>query len=187
MSTILFTDRLASLRYDRLIGTTHKRLGIFNNNSNITRRTIVRDRETGASCTNWHLLQHKRKNQIKFYPEYLLKDRSKATMSSYTQHMFQSDSEKENFLKSIGKSNWTKTTDREAITKTFTFRTFVQAFSFMTAVAMESEKIDHHPEWSNVYNRVEVTLTSHFCNGISLLDMKLAKTIDQIYVNSAKD
>jgi len=81
---------------------------------------------------------------------------------------------------------WTRTDDRRAIKKTFNFKNFVQAFSFMTAVALNAEKLDHHPEWFNVYNRVDVTLTSHFCNGLSKLDVKLAKIIDQIYDSSAK-
>lgn len=101
--------------------------------------------------------------------------------------MFQNQADKEAALKAISKSNWTKVVDRDAIHKLFTFRNFVQAFSFMTAVALEAEKIDHHPEWLNVYNRVEINLTSHFCNGVSLLDIKLAKTIDNIYMSSAKD
>lgn len=108
-------------------------------------------------------------------------------MSSYTQHMFQSIPEKQDALKSLAKSNWVASTERDEVKKTFKFRTFVQAFSFMTAVALEAEKIDHHPEWSNVYNRVDITLTSHFCNGVSLLDFKLARIIDNIYTSSAKD
>lgn len=101
--------------------------------------------------------------------------------------MFTDPSEKEDALRSICKSNWSKCTEKEAIKKTFNFRNFVQAFSFMTAVALEAEKIDHHPEWSNVYNKVEITLTSHFCNGFSLLDLKLARIIDNIYASTAKD
>lgn len=108
-------------------------------------------------------------------------------MSSYAQHMFSDPNEKEDALRSICKSNWTKCTQREAIQKEFEFRNFVQAFSFMTAVALEAEKIDHHPEWSNVYNKVDITLTSHFCNGFSLLDFKLAKIIDNIYLGTVKD
>lgn len=70
---------------------------------------------------------------------------------------------------------------RDGIKKEFVFKNFVEAFSFMTAVALEAEKIDHHPEWSNVYNRVEICLTSHFCNGLSKLDVKLAKSIDSLF------
>lgn len=112
---------------------------------------------------------------------------SKANMSSYAKHMFQSSQEKEEALKLITKSSWDRCSDKDAIKKKFAFKNFVQAFSFMTAVALEAEKIDHHPEWSNVYNNVYITLTSHFCNGVSLLDIKLATNIDNIYVKSAKD
>lgn len=108
-------------------------------------------------------------------------------MSSYSKHIFQTSEEKEDSLNSVAKSNWNKSNDRDAIKKEFAFKNFVQAFSFMTAVALEAEKIDHHPEWSNVYNNVDITLTSHFCNGVSQLDIKLAKIIDDIYVKTAKD
>lgn len=110
-----------------------------------------------------------------------------AKMSSYAQHMFQNAGDKEDALRSVYKCNWAKSTEKEAIKKSFTFRNFVQAFSFMTAIALRAEKLDHHPEWSNVYNKVEITLTSHFCDGISLLDIKLARIIDDIYAGSAKD
>lgn len=110
----------------------------------------------------------------------------KTNMSSYSQHIFQSSQEKEDSLKILVKSNWDRCNERDAIKKKFTFKNFVQAFSFMTAIALEAEKIDHHPEWSNIYNNVDITLTSHFCNGISLLDITLAKTIDNIYANYAK-
>lgn len=111
----------------------------------------------------------------------------KVKMSSYVQHMFQSDQMKQDALASAKKYNWNMCTDKDAIHKSFKFKNFVQAFSFMTAVALEAEKIDHHPEWSNVYNRVDITLTSHFCNGVSLLDMKLSKIIDNIYAASPKE
>lgn len=66
------------------------------------------------------------------------------------------------------------------INKTFEFGDFVQAFGFMTRVAMEAEKMNHHPEWFNVYNRVRVDLVTHDVDGISNYDVKLAKTIDRI-------
>ncbi|MDX8387173.1 MAG: 4a-hydroxytetrahydrobiopterin dehydratase [Ghiorsea sp.] len=64
--------------------------------------------------------------------------------------------------------------------KTFKFKSFPAAFSFMTSVAIYAEKENHHPEWSNVYNRVEVNLTTHDVGGISERDYKLARIIDQI-------
>ncbi|HYY85963.1 MAG TPA: 4a-hydroxytetrahydrobiopterin dehydratase [Nitrososphaeraceae archaeon] len=62
--------------------------------------------------------------------------------------------------------------------KTFKFSNFVEAFGFMTKIALEAEKINHHPEWSNVYNTVAVKLSTHDTNGITDYDIKLAKIID---------
>lgn len=61
------------------------------------------------------------------------------------------------------------------------FRTFVEAFSFMTAVALEAQSLDHHPNWTNVYNKVSISLNTHEANGITTLDFDLANRIDQIY------
>jgi 4a-hydroxytetrahydrobiopterin dehydratase len=61
------------------------------------------------------------------------------------------------------------------------FKTFVEAFSFMTAVALEAEKMDHHPDWSNVYNKVSIALSTHSANGITRQDFDLADRIDSIY------
>ena len=105
-------------------------------------------------------------------------------MSSYTDKIFSSETEKATALSTI--TGWQRVENKDAIKKTYNFKNFVQAFSFMTAVALEAEKLDHHPEWFNVYNRVDVVLTSHFCNGVSKLDIKLAKIIDGIYENTAK-
>ena len=66
------------------------------------------------------------------------------------------------------------------INKSFEFDNFVQAFGFMTRVAMEAEKMNHHPEWFNVYNRVRIDLVTHDVSGISNYDIKLAKTIDSL-------
>lgn len=73
----------------------------------------------------------------------------------------------------------------EKITKKFTFSNFAQAFGFMTQVAIVAEKMNHHPEWSNVYNRVSIDLTTHDEGGISNLDIVLAEKIDNI-LNSIK-
>jgi 4a-hydroxytetrahydrobiopterin dehydratase len=80
----------------------------------------------------------------------------------------------------IGLDGWSDTEDRDAIQKTFTFKSFNQAFSFMTRVAMEAEKANHHPEWFNVYNRVDVTLRTHDADGITEKDIKLAQFMEMI-------
>lgn len=80
----------------------------------------------------------------------------------------------------LGKlDGWTRKDDPEAIAKTFKFKTFNQAFGFMTHCAMKAEKMDHHPEWFNVYNTVEVTLTTHDVGGLSALDVEMAGFMDK--------
>ncbi|MEO3427962.1 4a-hydroxytetrahydrobiopterin dehydratase [Pelagibius sp. CAU 1746] len=74
---------------------------------------------------------------------------------------------------------WALVEGRDALKKTFRFKTFSQAWGFMNRVALAAEKLNHHPEWFNVYNRVEITLTTHDCDGLSDLDVKLAKRIDK--------
>ena len=74
---------------------------------------------------------------------------------------------------------WAPVEGRDALKKTFKFKTFNEAWGFMTRVALAAEKLNHHPEWSNVYNRVEITLTTHDCDGLSDLDVKLAQRIGQ--------
>lgn len=75
---------------------------------------------------------------------------------------------------------WTLARDGDAIVRTFTFADFSEAFGFMTRVAILAEKRDHHPEWFNVYNRVEITLTTHDAGGLSLRDVKMARKIDAL-------
>jgi len=74
--------------------------------------------------------------------------------------------------------NWQAVPDRDAITRTFMFKNFNQAFGFMSQVAMKAEQMNHHPEWFNVWNKVEVTLTTHDTGGVSDLDLKLATFMD---------
>lgn len=76
--------------------------------------------------------------------------------------------------------HWHKADGREAIGRTLTFAGFGEAFAFMTRVALEAEKRDHHPEWFNVYNRVEITLTTHDAGGVSERDLALARFIDAV-------
>jgi 4a-hydroxytetrahydrobiopterin dehydratase len=75
---------------------------------------------------------------------------------------------------------WVKLENREAIFRSFKFKSFQAAFGFMTQVALVAEKIDHHPEWFNVYSRVDVTLTTHSAKGITELDYKLAQAMNDI-------
>ena len=70
-----------------------------------------------------------------------------------------------------------------SISKEFTFKNFVQAFGFITQVALEAEKLDHHPNWENVYNKVTITLSTHDAGGLTELDFKLAKKINKILEN----
>jgi Pterin-4a-carbinolamine dehydratase len=73
------------------------------------------------------------------------------------------------------------TFEGNAIKRDFVFKTFVEAFSFMTAVALLAEKLDHHPSWSNEYNRVSISLTTHSSKGITQLDFDLASIADIAY------
>ena len=75
---------------------------------------------------------------------------------------------------------WSELAGRDAITKKFVFTDFNQAFGFMTRVALVAEKLDHHPEWFNVYKTVEVTLSTHDAGGLTERDVKLAEAMDKI-------
>jgi 4a-hydroxytetrahydrobiopterin dehydratase len=77
-------------------------------------------------------------------------------------------------------NGWTLQSDRDAIQKTFVFKNFVAAFGFMTRTALHAEKLNHHPEWSNVYKTVEVTLTTHDADGLSALDAQLGAIMDKL-------
>jgi 4a-hydroxytetrahydrobiopterin dehydratase len=75
---------------------------------------------------------------------------------------------------------WHLVDGRDAISKTFTFKDFNAAFGFMTRVALAAERMNHHPEWFNVWNRVEVTLSTHDAGGLTERDLKLAETMDRL-------
>ncbi|HMK69904.1 MAG TPA: 4a-hydroxytetrahydrobiopterin dehydratase [Xanthobacteraceae bacterium] len=76
-------------------------------------------------------------------------------------------------------NGWAEVKARDAISKKFVFADFNEAFGFMARVALAAEKLDHHPEWSNVYKTVEVTLATHDAGGLTELDVKLAEAMDK--------
>jgi len=76
---------------------------------------------------------------------------------------------------------WSVLGDRDAITKSFKFKDFNAAFGFMSRAALVAEKMDHHPEWFNVYNSVVVTLTTHDAGGLTAKDIALARSMDEIF------
>ena len=90
--------------------------------------------------------------------------------------------ERDTDLATLIQNGWSVAQDRDAIFKQFKFKSFVEAFGWMTAAALCAEKMNHHPEWFNVYSSVEVTLTTHDVGGLSSLDIKLAGKMDQIAI-----
>jgi 4a-hydroxytetrahydrobiopterin dehydratase len=81
-------------------------------------------------------------------------------------------------------TGWSEVEGRDAITRKFTFRDFNEAFGFMARAALVAEKLDHHPEWFNVYNRVEVTLATHDAGGVTERDLKLAGEMNRLVQGS---
>ena len=91
-----------------------------------------------------------------------------------------SDTARKTTLEPLLEAGWELDDGRDAISKKYEFENFVEAFGFMTKCAIWAEKWNHHPEWFNVYNRVEVVLTTHDVGGISALDAKLARKMDSL-------
>ncbi len=75
-------------------------------------------------------------------------------------------------------AGWAMVDGRDAVHKSFVFGNFIEAFAWMTRIALHAEKLNHHPEWSNVYKRVDVTLSTHDANGLTDLDLKLARKME---------
>ena len=86
--------------------------------------------------------------------------------------------DRETKLKKILENGWLLDESRDAISKEFHFKNFIEAFSWMTKIAFWAEKINHHPEWFNVYRNVKVVLTTHDVKGLSNLDLELASKMD---------
>jgi 4a-hydroxytetrahydrobiopterin dehydratase len=88
------------------------------------------------------------------------------------------EAERKDALPGLGNAGWQAVDDRDAIRKVWKFRNFSEAWGFMARAALEAEKLNHHPEWKNAFNVVDVTLTTHSCKGLSGLDVKLAARMD---------
>lgn len=86
--------------------------------------------------------------------------------------------ERDSAMIALKEKGWVLVDGRDAVTKSYKFVDFIEAFGFMTQVAITAEKMSHHPEWFNVYNQVDVTLSTHDCGGLSSLDVHLAQKID---------
>lgn len=90
------------------------------------------------------------------------------------------DADRKTLLPPLAETGWAAVPGRDAIRKVWKFRNFSQAWGFMTRAALVAEKLNHHPEWKNVYNVVDVTLTTHDCHGLSQLDIDLAQAMDRL-------
>ena len=90
------------------------------------------------------------------------------------------EAEREVELPALAESGWKLDETGVSVRKEFRFKTFSAAFGWMTRVALSAEKLNHHPEWSNVYNRVVVTLTTHSSGGLTNLDIRLARRMDTL-------
>uniref|UniRef100_A0A673LBC7 4a-hydroxytetrahydrobiopterin dehydratase n=1 Tax=Sinocyclocheilus rhinocerous TaxID=307959 RepID=A0A673LBC7_9TELE len=88
--------------------------------------------------------------------------------------------QREQFLLELRATGWMEVEDRDTLYKELHFKTFNQAFGFMCRVALQAQKMNHHPEWFNVYNKVQITLSTHDCGGLSKKDIRLAKFIDKV-------
>ena len=101
-------------------------------------------------------------------------------MASVAKKAKLTEEDREDQLTPLKKSGWTMVKDRDAIYKEFLFKDFNEAFGFMTRVSLKAETMDHHPEWFNVYNKVQITLSSHDVQGLSSRDMTLANFIEKV-------
>lgn len=88
--------------------------------------------------------------------------------------------EREAELPALGAAGWGGVPERDALRKIWKFRSFSEAWGFMSRAALAAEKLDHHPEWTNVYNVVDVTLTTHAAGGLTRLDLDLARRLDRL-------
>ncbi|XP_067319793.1 pterin-4-alpha-carbinolamine dehydratase 2 isoform X3 [Anolis sagrei] len=111
---------------------------------------------------------------------WILQLKSSIILSQSSQAHWLTTEERNQVLYDLKATGWSELTERDAIYKEFIFKSFNQAFGFMTRIALQAEKMNHHPEWFNVYNKVQITLISHDCGGLSKRDVKLAQFIDKV-------
>jgi 4a-hydroxytetrahydrobiopterin dehydratase len=90
------------------------------------------------------------------------------------------EQERNDILKPLFSTGWSMVENRDAIYKEFLFKDFNEAFGFMSRIAIFADKMDHHPEWFNVYNKVQVTMSTHDCGGLSSRDVKMANFMNEI-------
>jgi 4a-hydroxytetrahydrobiopterin dehydratase len=90
------------------------------------------------------------------------------------------ETERNTLLPALGETGWAAVPGQDAIRKIWKFRSFSEAWGFMSRAALVAEKINHHPDWRNSYNVVDVTLSTHDCRGLSLLDIEAAKAMDRL-------
>lgn len=95
------------------------------------------------------------------------------------------EDERAELLPALGASGWGALPERDALRKIWKFQSFSEAWGFMSRAALLAEKMNHHPEWTNVYNVVDVTLTTHACDGLSRLDVDLARRLDRLAGDAA--
>ncbi len=94
---------------------------------------------------------------------------------------------KKEVSKSLSENLKDWTFEENAISRDFEFKNFVEAFTFMTAIAFEAEKLNHHPDWSNSFNKVSISLTNHEAGGVTQLDFELAGIADEIFIGSRRN
>ncbi|KAL3884868.1 hypothetical protein ACJMK2_024968 [Sinanodonta woodiana] len=115
---------------------------------------------------------------IIFRSSYIPFSRAYAKMTSDAVRVKLTEAERDSKIRPLLENGWKMVEGRDAIFKQFLFKNFNQAFGLMTNVALQAEKMDHHPEWFNVYNKVDITLSTHDCGGLSEKDVRLANFID---------